>query len=266
MTLLSWIIAFSLLGGVLSVLAAALFLLIAPRRQALVLPHMVSFAAGALLGTALLSLLPEALQAVDQGDIPLVTATVLGGILLFFVLEKVLVWRHGHDHDHDLNRGAEQVVAPGRAPRPAGTLILIGDGVHNLVDGILIGAAFLVDVSLGVATAVAVAAHEIPQELGDFVILLESGYSRAKALALNAATSFTTVIGALLAWFGLGDDSTILPYIIALAAASFIYIAVADLLPSLHRRTGPWVGRLQVPLIIAGMVVVSLARELLHSH
>ena len=264
MTLLSWIIAFSLLGGVLSVLAAGLFLLIAPRRQSLLLPHMVSFAAGALLGTALLSLLPEALQAVDQGDIPLVTATVLGGILLFFVLEKVLVWRHGHDHD--LNRGAEQVVAPGRAPRPAGTLILIGDGVHNLVDGILIGAAFLVDVSLGVATAVAVAAHEIPQELGDFVILLESGYSRAKALALNVATSFTTVIGALLAWFGLGDDSTILPYIIALAAASFIYIAVADLLPSLHRRTDPWAGRLQIPLIIAGVVVVSLARELLHSH
>jgi zinc and cadmium transporter len=264
MTLLSWIILFSLVGGVLSVLAAAGFLLLSDAVRERIMPHMVSFATGALLGAAFLGLLPEALEGVEHHDAHLVTGAVLGGLLLFFLLEKLVIWRHchedhceGHSHAHDPHEVSR---------RSAGMLIIIGDGLHNFVDGVLIGAAFLTDMSLGIVTALAVAAHEIPQELGDFVILLHSGYSRGRALALNMLSSLTTVLGALLAYVGLSPDSHMLPYVIAVAVASFIYIAVADLIPGLHRRTDIAGGVKQMLLIGVGIGVIALVGQLLHHH
>ena len=201
MSLLSWILLFSLLGGVLSVLAASVFLLFSERWRARLIPHFVSFAIGALLGAAFLALLPHALETPGVGDLHIITGTVLLGVLGFFLLEKMVLWRHchhaecevhapdeGHEHNHDHGHAA------------AGTLILIGDGIHNLVDGILIAAAFLTDIHLGVVTSLAVAAHEIPQEVGDFAVLLHSGFSRARALAYNILSSLATLIGALIAY------------------------------------------------------------------
>lgn len=263
MTLLAWILVFSLLGGVLSVLAAATLLAVPPALRDRAMPHMVSFATGALLGAAFLGLLPEALEGAGHDNLHAVTGAVLGGLLLFFVLEKLVLWRHCHEdqcegHGHDAHAGGRR--------RSTGALIIVGDGLHNFVDGVLIGAAFMTDVSLGIVTALAVAAHEIPQEVGDFVILIHSGYSRARAFVLNVLSSLTTVVGALLAYLGLSPDSVALPYVIAVAVASFIYIAVGDLIPGLHRRTDLPGGIKQVVLIAAGVAVIALAAESLHAH
>jgi len=263
MTLLAWILVFSLLGGVLSVMAAATLLVVPTGWRDRAMPHMVSFATGALLGAAFLGLLPEALEAAGHDNLHAVTAAVLGGLLLFFVLEKLVIWRHCHE-DHCEGHGHQPHAGSRR--RAAGALIIVGDGLHNFVDGVLIGAAFLTDISLGMVTALAVAAHEIPQEVGDFVILLDSGYSRARAFVLNVLSSVTTVVGALLAYLGLSATSTALPYVIAVAVASFIYIAVSDLIPGLHRRTDLPGGIKQVLLIAAGVAVIALAGESMRAH
>ncbi len=263
MSLLTWIILFSLLGGVLSVLAASAFLLLNDRWRERVLPHFVSFAIGALLGAAFLALLPHALAPEHGIDPHRITATVLGGLLMFFILERLVLWRHCHsahcavhtpDHEHDHHHGKPS----------SGLIVLIGDGIHNFVDGVLIAAAFLTDEHLGVVTALAVAAHEIPQEVGDFAVLLHSGFSRMKAFVFNIAASLTTVVGALLAYYGLGDVQHLLPYVLAVAAASFIYIAVADLIPGLHRRMHMGATVQQVVLITAGVLVITLAHSTLH--
>ncbi len=255
MTLLTWIIVFSLVGGVLSVLAASVFLILPEGVRSRLLPHLVSFAIGALLGAAFLALLPHALEgASDPHDIGL---AVLLGLLTFFLLEKMVLWRHCHSGEcetHALVHGSHA----------AGTLILIGDGIHNLVDGVLIGAAFLVDIHLGVVTALAVAAHEIPQEVGDFAVLLHSGYSRGKALLYNVLSSLTTLIGALGAWGSLAGMQWVLPYVLAVAASSFIYIAVADLIPGLHRKVHLAATLQQLGLITAGVLVIWLAHSTLH--
>lgn len=260
MTLLVWIIVFSLIGGVLSVLAAGLFLLLPEQRRARLLPHAVSFAIGALLGAAFLALLPHALEGAGVTDSHHITMTVLFGILGFFLLEKMVLWRHCHSN-HCEAHGIEHVHDRATA---AGHLILIGDGIHNFVDGILIAAAFLTDIHLGVVTALAVAAHEIPQEVGDFAILLHSGFSRARALMFNLLSSLTTVVGALLAYFSLGGMEHVVPFILAIAAASFIYIAVADLIPGLHRRLHIEATAQQLALIGAGVAVIFLAHSTLH--
>ena len=160
---------------------------------------------------------------------------------------------HAHAHDPAQQRASA-----------AGYLIVIGDGVHNFVDGVLIAAAFLTDLHLGIVTAVAVAAHEIPQEVGDFAILLHSGFSRGKALFYNVLSSFTTVIGGVLAYFSLGLAQTALPYVLAVAASSFIYIAVADLIPGLHKRLEPLVTLQQVVLIAAGVSLIYFTHAALH--
>ena len=254
MSLLVWIIVFSLVGGVLSVLAAGVFLLLPERQRSRLLPHLISFAIGALLGAALLALLPHALGAADPHNVGM---AVLLGLLGFFLLEKMVLWRHCHSGEcetHTLAHGGHA----------AGTLILIGDGMHNLVDGVLIGAAFLVDVHLGVVTALAVAAHEIPQEVGDFAVLLHSGFSRRKALVYNVLSSLTTLIGALGAYWSLGGMQSVLPYVLAVAASSFIYIAVADLIPGLHRKVHLSATLQQLGLISAGVLVIWLAHSTLH--
>lgn len=273
MSLLTWILLFSLLGGLLSVLAAATFLLFPERLRARLLPHFVSFAIGALLGAAFLALLPHALERPGVGDLHLVTGTVLAGVLGFFLLEKMVLWRHchhsecevhapddGHAHAHDPAQAAHDT---GRN-HAAGTLILIGDGIHNLVDGVLIAAAFLTDIHLGIVTSLAVAAHEVPQEVGDFAVLLHSGFSRRRALAYNILASLTTLVGAAGAYYGLRDANAALPYILAIAASSFIYIAVADLIPGLHKRLEVRATVQQIVLIVAGVLTIYFAHSTLH--
>ncbi|MDX1824522.1 MAG: ZIP family metal transporter, partial [Thiohalomonadales bacterium] len=213
MSLISWIILFSLLGGVLSVLAAAIFLLLPDTARHRILPHFISFAIGALLGAAFLALLPHAMEGVQ--DFHLLGLSVLLGILGFFLLERMVLWRHCHvEHceAHDPEETAHR--------HAAGTLVLIGDGIHNLVDGVLIAAAFLTDIHLGIVTSLAVAAHEIPQEVGDFAVLLHSGYSRGKAFVFNVLSSLTTLVGALAAYWSLANVQHMLPYILAIAASS----------------------------------------------
>ena len=257
MSLLAWIVLFSLLGGVLSVLAAAIFLLLPDAARNRILPHFVSFAIGALLGAAFLALLPHAMQGVE--DFHTLGLTVLLGILGFFLLEKMVLWRHCHVEHCEAHTPDED-----QHGQAAGTLVLIGDGMHNLVDGVLIAAAFMTDVHLGIVTSLAVAAHEIPQEVGDFAVLLHSGYSRGKALVFNVLASLTTLIGALVAYWGLADTQYVLPYILAIAASSFIYIAVADLIPGLHKRLHFSATLQQVILIITGVLVIYLAHSTLH--
>lgn len=274
MSLLTWILLFSLLGGVLSVLAAALFLLFPERLRARLLPHFVSFAIGALLGAAFLALLPHALEGPGVGDLHIITGTVLLGVLGFFLLEKMVLWRHCHhtecevhapEESHEQHHGhAHAVGRSSGVNHAAGTLILIGDGIHNLVDGVLIAAAFLTDIHLGIVTSLAVAAHEIPQEVGDFAVLLHSGFSRARALVYNILASMTTLVGAGIAYYSLREAEAALPYILAIAASSFIYIAVADLIPGLHKRLEVRATVQQIVLIVAGVLTIYFAHSTLH--
>ena len=256
MSLLTLIILFSLLGGVLSVVAAAVFLAFPASVRDRAIPHLVSFAIGALLGAAFLALLPHALSDPNI-DFHKLGLTVLLGILGFFLLEKLVLWRHCHSHECEAH-------TPDADPNAAGTLVLVGDGIHNLVDGVLIAAAFLKDPHLGIVTSLAVAAHEIPQEVGDFSILLESGFSRARAFFFNVLASLTTGVGALIAYFALEDVQGWIPYILAIAASSFIYIAVADLIPGLHKRLELRATMQQLLLIGLGVVTIYWAHATLH--
>jgi len=249
MTLLLWIIIFTLIGGVLSVLAASLFLMIPDHHHPRILPHGISFALGALLSVAFLDLLPHAIETVGVERSDTVFAAVLLGILALFLLEKLLLWRHCHAGDCETH-------TDDHFHQPAGTLIVLGDGIHNFVDGVLIAAAFLTDVHLGVVTSLAVFAHEIPQEVGDFAILLKSGYSRAKALLYNLLSSLATLLGGVLAYYSLENLSEALPYFLALAASSFVYVAVADLIPSLHQRTNASAAFQQIAMISAGVLLI----------
>jgi zinc and cadmium transporter len=270
MPLLAWIILFTALGGALSALAASVFLLTPNSVRVRVLPHLVSFATGALLGAALLGLLPHAIEGAGVGQIHNVGLALLVGLLIFFVLEKLVLWRHchaevceghvpvhpghpGHDHDHARARDAASA-----------SLILIGDGFHNVLDGVLIAAAFMTDIHLGIVTAIAVMTHEIPQEVGDLAILLHGGMSRLKAFTLNTLTSVTSVIGGIAAYFFLGESREVLPYALAIAASSFLYIAVADLIPGLHRRVDPGSGAKQFVCIVLGVVVIYVSHSLAH--
>lgn len=269
MSLLVLIIIFTAIGGVLSVMAAAVFLLLPDHRRNAVLPHGISFAIGALLAVAFWGLIPEAFAEVKPEQFQTLSGTILAGILGFFVLEKLLIWRHCHfgsceahgdEENHDHGHGHSHGVA-----KSAGALIILGDSIHNFVDGVLIAAAFLTDVQLGIVTSLAVAAHEIPQEVGDFAILLHSGYSKSKALFYNILASLTTVLGGALAYFGLEDLHDSLPYFLALAASSFIYIAVADLIPSLHKKTDMKTSLQQIALIAMGVLLICSLHGIAHN-
>jgi zinc and cadmium transporter len=229
---------------------AALFALNA---RAQYLGLLVSYAIGALLGAVFLDILPEAFKLTPNASA--VSGTVLLGILLFFTLEKVLIWRHCH-HDHcEVHDPHEHSQNDhGRS----GTMIIVGDTFHNFIDGIIIAAAFLVDINLGVVTALAIIAHEIPQEVGDFAVLLHSGYSKRRAFQLNLISSFATVIGGVLGYVALQDMQVLVPYLLALASASMIYVAVADLIPGLHKRTQLSDTVQQVVLICFGVATIAL--------
>ena len=265
MSLLGWIIIFSLLGGVLSVLAASVFLLFNDKYQRKLLPHTVSFAIGALLGAALLALLPHAITLNENVDMHDLGLTILIGLLGFFLLEKMVLWRHCHSSHCEVHAPSESHTSGHEHQKDAsGTLIIIGDAVHNLVDGVLIAAAFMTDIDLGIVTALAVAAHEIPQEIGDFAILLNSGYKRSRALFFNVLASMATLVGAVIAYYSLQSMQQALPYILAIAASSFIYIAVADLIPGLHKRTELRETLQQIMLITLGVVTIYWAHSTLH--
>lgn len=258
MTLLLWILLATAVGGLLSAAIAGVFLLLSERSRAALLPHLVSFATGALLGASLLGLLPQALQGVGASRAHEIGLALVAGIGMFFVLEKLVLWRHCHADECETHAPQTAQNHEHHRDRASGTLILVGDSIHNALDGVLIAAAFLTNESLGIVTALAVMAHEIPQEVGDFAILLHSGMSRGRALFLNLMTSLTSCIGGVAAYFGLRQVMQFLPFALAIAAACFIYVAVADLIPGLHRRVDPKASVAQVVLIALGVGVIWL--------
>jgi len=227
MSILTAIILASLFGGVLSIAVAALFAFSARPEW---VPMLVSYAIGALLGAAFLEILPHAFEL--SKNIEHTAATILFGILLFFVLEKLVLWRHCHVGDGCEAHGADHGHDHGRS----GLMIMIGDTFHNFVDGIIIAAAFIADFPTGAVTALAIIAHEIPQEVGDFLILLHSGYTKRQAFLLNLISSLATLVGGILAYFTLQSLQDWTPFFLGIAAASMIYVAVADLIPGLHKR------------------------------
>lgn len=234
-------IGLSLVGSLGGLLCASVILLLPPRLRGRLVPSLVSYAVGALLGVALMALLPEAL---GQAAAPQIFGTLLVGILAFFVLEKAVIWRHCHTEECEVHG-------------VSASLVLIGGAVHNFVDGAMIGAAVLTSVPLGVSTALAVAAHEVPQEISDFAVLLHAGYSRGKALALNALCGLAGVVGAIMAVLLVNVVPDLLPYLLAIAASSFLYVAMSDLIPDLHHRSLSGAAAIrQVALIGLGMATV----------
>ena len=247
---LGWILAASVAGGTLSAGLAALSLKV----RASWIPMLVSFAIGALLGAAFLEVIP---QAFERGPHQAASA-ILAGIFAFFVMEKLLLWRHCHTENCEVH---DQHAAPHDHGR-SGMLIVVGDTVHNFVDGLLIAAAFLQSTELGVIAAAAIIAHEIPQEVGDFVILLHSGYSRARALAMNLLSSAATVAGGILGYFSLQLVAQWEATLLGVVAASMIYVAVADLIPGLHRQPELRDTATQAFLIALGIAAIALVRVL----
>jgi zinc and cadmium transporter len=272
---LAWIILVTLVSGVLSVLAAGLFLALPGRQREAALPHLVSFATGALLGAALLALIPHAVLGAGSERVHEVGIALIAGIALFFVLEKFLLWRHCHDdhcdthtvgghlHGHEHGHNHQQVHDDARR-KASGSLVLVGDALHNVLDGVLIAAAFLTDVHLGIVTALAIMAHEIPQEVGNFAVLLHSGMSRQRALLMNLVTSLTAVIGGVIGYVALEKSLAALPFALAVAASSLLYVAVADLIPGLHRKIDPRSSVTQVVLIGLGIALITFAER--HAH
>jgi zinc and cadmium transporter len=247
MPVLAIAVGLAVIGSLGGLMLASTLLLFRDNVRVRLVPWLVSFAVGTLLGVALLDLLPEALESLTP---TLTFGTLLAAILAFFTFEKVLLWRHCHADHCEIH----ETAAP---------LILVGDGVHNFIDGAVIAAATYVSVPLGITTALAVAAHEIPQEVGDFAILLGAGYSRARALWLNILSGLSAIGGVLLAGLAIHRLPSILPFFLPVAAASFLYIAMSDLIPSLHR--GPFVrGALRQILVVLAGILAVIAASALH--
>ena len=253
MSILAWIVCASLAGGVLSVLCAAG---VALNARAAWLPMLVSYAIGALLGAVFLEILPHAFEL--SRNVEHMTATILFGILLFFVLEKLVLWRQCHQDECEAHGGDDPRHDHGRS----GMMIMIGNTFHNFVDGVLIAAAFLAYVRLGLVTSLAIIAHEIPQQVGDFLILLHSGYTRKQALVFNLLSGTATLAGGLLAYSTLHTMQQMVPPLLGLAVASMLYVAVADLIPGLHRRPELHATLQQVLLITLGIGSIWLTRSL----
>jgi zinc and cadmium transporter len=280
MPLLLTIMLFAALGGIASAAFAVVFLWVRAEHSVVILPHFISFATGALLGAALLALLPEAMAGAGPAGAHGIGLTLIAGLGVFFVIEKLVLWWHAHTHVDDLDadacpqhaegaRGEEHRHAHGAIhahdhlrEHASGVLVLVGDSLHNALDGALIAAAFLGSLQLGALTTFAVAAHEIPHRVGDFAILVQAGLSRRRALLLNLATGVASMLGAVVAYFGLRETQRALPFALAFAAAGFLYIAVAGLIPGLHRRADPRTSAIQVLLIGAGIAVIAFAERL----
>jgi zinc and cadmium transporter len=258
MTLL-YIVLATLAGGLLSVLAAASLTVHVLGR---VVKSLVSLSVGVLLGTALLHILPEAFES-EAGPQALF-ATLLAGLLFFFLLEKAELYRHGHHHEGDDPHHHHHHGFDAEQAGSGGWSVLVGDSIHNFCDGVIIAAAFLTDTQLGIVTALAIVAHEIPQEVGDYIVLLNAGLSRARALAYNALSGMAAVLGGVLGYFVVGPWESLFPYLLVVASSSFIYVAVADLLPQLQRRLPARETLAQIGWIVAGLAIVLVARQSLH--
>jgi zinc and cadmium transporter len=254
---LAYILFATLAGGVLSVLIAAAVTLSA---LSLVVRHLVSLSTGVLLGTALLDILPEAFES--KASPQSLFLTLLIGLLFFFLLEKAELYRHGHHHegdDHHHHHGFDEAQA-GRG----GWSVLLGDSIHNFCDGLIIAAAFLADTRLGVVTSLAIVAHEIPQEVGDYIVLLNAGLSRTRALVYNAISGLAAVLGGAIGYFLVGPWTELFPYLLVVAASSFIYVAVADLIPQLQHRLSLRETAVQLTWLAAGLGITVLAVSQLH--
>jgi zinc and cadmium transporter len=237
---LAWAVGLTLVGSLGGVLVASALFFFNDSIRLKIVPWLVSYAVGTLLGVALLVLLPEALAHLSART---VLGSLLAGIMLFFLLEKLVLWRHCHTHDCE----AHGMAAP---------MVIIGDAFHNFLDGVVIGTAVRTSIPLGVSTALAVATHEIPQELGDFAILLNAGYTRRKALLLNILSGATAVLGAVVAVFALDWVPQMNQYVLSVAAAGFLYVAMADLIPDLHRGRIDSKTFRQLALAVAGIGTV----------
>jgi zinc and cadmium transporter len=240
--MLQLIIAFTLLGSIGAILGAALFLAFPQGMRRFLLPFLVSFAVGTLLGSAFLCLIPTGLEKAPP--MPFM-ATMLGGIVAFFALEKLILLRHSIAHDAERHTSS-------------GPLILVGDAFHNFVDGVVIAAAFMTSTSLGITVALAVIAHEIPQEIGEFAILLDNGFSRLRAFLLNSLSATSALPGAIATYFWLGQTQGIVPYMLAISAASFVYVAAVDLMPSLHHDMKGWTSIRQLVFLGAGLGTIAV--------
>jgi zinc and cadmium transporter len=217
-----------------------------------VVEKMVSLSVGIMLSTSLLHALPEAFES--GTDPRHLFGALLAGLLAFFLLEKLAILRHSHHHEHDghhHHHGHDKAEA-GRA----GWMILLGDGMHNFTDGILIAAAFLANPQLGIVTGVAIIAHEIPQEIGDFIVLLNAGFSRTRAYVYNLLCSLLSVAGGVLGYYTLDQATNLIPFVLVFASSGFIYIAVSDLMPQMQRRATMRETIPQVFLIALGVVIV----------
>lgn len=256
---LSYILLATTLAGVISISAAAFF---SYSLLSKLVERMVSLSVGIMLSTSLLHALPEAFES--GASVHVLFATLLAGLLGFFLLEKFAILRHshhyegdghGHEHGHDAHEAGK-----------SGWMILIGDSLHNFTDGILIAAAFLADSKLGVITAMAIIAHEIPQEIGDFIVLLNAGLSKLRAYIYNLICSLMAVVGGLVGYFALGSGMQWIPYVLVLASSGFIYIAVSDLMPQMQRRATLRESVPQFILIACGVALVLLMTHQFHLH
>lgn len=256
MTLI-YIVSATLLGGVASVLLAAA--LSAPLLS-LIVRHLVSLSTGVLLGTALLHVLPEAFESNVEPHA--LFMTLLGGLMFFFLLEKAELYRHGHHHEHDGHHHHHHFDRE-QAGR-GGWSVLVGDSIHNFCDGVIIAASFLADPQVGLVTALAIIAHEIPQEVGDYIVLLNAGFSRTRALVYNALSGLAAVVGGVLGYVLIDPWQHYLPYMMVVAASSFIYVAVADLIPQLQKRLNWRDTFLQLFWLVVGLLMIGAIVHSMH--
>jgi zinc and cadmium transporter len=241
--------------GLASAVVASAFLALPDGPRRALVPHLVSYATGALLGATLLGLLPEAIRGAGAARIELVGIAVLAGLVCFFVLEKFVLWRHAHGESPE-----PAMTDDARHRHATGALVIWGTTLHNVLDGVVIASAYLASPRLGQATAIAVFAHELPQEIGDLGVLLHSGMSRRRALLANLLVSVSAVVGGWVAYRTMAGERLLLPYAIAFAAASLLYIAVADLIPGLQRQVDLRRSAQQLLLILLGIGTIWLTQ------
>lgn len=242
------VIFFALLGSVVSVIGGV-YLLFGRLGAKKIQTYATAFAAGALMAASFFDLLPEALEL---GSVKSTLAWCLLGFLVFFIMERVLRWFH-HHHEHEI-----------QSEQSNRSLIIIGDSLHNFIDGLAIGAAFLLNPTTGIIVTIAVAAHEIPQEIGDFGLLLQKGMSKAKVLLANIFSALATLVGAILV-FGFGGNLKIpIATLLALTAGFFIYIAASDIIPTIHQKSNRSHANKQTLVLLVGVVLIALTTGWLH--
>jgi len=240
------VLLFSIIGSIGAIITAGIFLMFKKKIQKVLIPCFISYAIGTLLTAALIGMIPN---AISNSNPTVIMLCVLGGIVFFFLLEKTVIWHHCHDEECELQSAA-------------GPILLIGDTLHNFMDGIVIAASFLISINMGIIVSLSVITHEIPQEIGDFAILLDSGYSKKKAFLLNTLSSSSTIPAALISYYIFDTISSLIPIFLAISAASFIYIALTDLAPNLHHKIEAIHSIRQILLIIAGIVTILIILSL----